>query len=72
MAGGLTPENVGDAIKKVSPYMVDMNSGLEKDLIKHEAKIIKAFEEIKKKGNGYEKILISLVDNTYPKHLCIL
>lgn len=29
LAGGLTPENVGDAIEAVRPYGVDANSGLE-------------------------------------------
>jgi phosphoribosylanthranilate isomerase len=48
LAGGLNPENVGDAIRVVRPYAVDASSGVEtRPGIKDPAKI-KAFTEVVK------------------------
>lgn len=50
LAGGLTPENVVDAIEAVRPQSIDMNSGLETNLIKDEEKIAKLFARLTEAG----------------------
>lgn len=43
LAGGLTPENVGDAIRRIRPYAVDVASGVEQSPGIKDREKVKAF-----------------------------
>ncbi len=53
LAGGLTPENVAEAVKLVQPYAVDVASGVEKETgVKDHARIKKFITEVRKAARG--------------------
>jgi len=48
IAGGLTPENVGQAIKMAAPWGVDVSSGVEVGGVKHAARIRALIEAVRR------------------------
>ena len=50
LAGGLTPENVGETVERLQPYAVDASSSFETDGYKNFDKMIAFAEAVRKKG----------------------
>lgn len=51
LAGGINKDNILEAINIVKPEIIDVNSGVEKNLIKNEEKIRELFEIIRRKDD---------------------
>lgn len=54
LAGGLSEENVKEAVEKLNPYAVDVSSGIEKDGYKDKTKMIE-FVRAVRSARGKEK-----------------
>ena len=54
LAGGLTPENVGEAIYQVRPWGVDVSSGVETSGNKDEEKIHAFIKQVQQVRNAID------------------
>ena len=52
LAGGLTPGNVGNAIRRVSPYAVDVSSGVERAPREKDPALMRAFVDAVRRADA--------------------
>ncbi len=48
LAGGLTPENLPEALRLMNPTLVDLSSGVETDRVKDEEKVLRAVAAVRR------------------------
>ncbi|MBP5298956.1 MAG: phosphoribosylanthranilate isomerase [Lachnospiraceae bacterium] len=52
LAGGLSPENVADAVRTLNPFAVDVSSGIETDGLKDESKMTDFVSIVRKESDN--------------------
>jgi phosphoribosylanthranilate isomerase len=52
VAGGLTPENIGNLVKRIKPWGVDVSSGVEENGRKNKSKIANFIKTVKESEGG--------------------
>ncbi len=65
LAGGLTPENIQDAIITVRPYAIDVNSGVKLDRYSRRKDTVKMKNLIYRAKNAFAKLKMERMDDSF-------
>ncbi len=68
LAGGITEENVCEAVNCLVPYAIDVSSGVETDGYKDKTKILNMLEKVRGGRTWKREDMENTADNIYRKH----